>query len=111
MILTFTETVQVNDSLYVTEITIQAEYNITNDTFLTYTLIDIAPYESDSMDKDGPIFTKRLGSSDLNALKYCSELSISVNDTYLTITNLTVVDMNDIPVVKEEIGIQCCIHS
>ena len=111
LILTFTETVQVNDSLDVTQITLLAANSITNDTLLSYTLTDLPPYESDTMDEDGPIVTIRLGFTDLNALKYRSELATSENNTFLSITNLTVVDMNDNYVVEEELGIQCRIHT
>ncbi|XP_065887295.1 uncharacterized protein [Dysidea avara] len=111
LILTFSETVQVIDTIDVTQITLIADENITNDTLLTYTLTDATPYESSTMDEDSPIVTIMLGFTDLNALKYRSELAISRNDTYVIITNMTVYDMRNNSVVEVEQGLQCRIHT
>ena len=113
LILTFSETVKVIDSLDVTQITIQSMGKAVSSNLTQYTLKDLIPFESSSMDEDGPVVAIRLGFIDLNALKYRTELATSRNDTFISITNLTVVDMQDFEV--EEIfdydGLRVRIHT
>ena len=109
LILTFTETVKVIDSLDVTQITLQSTADSLGTNLTEYTLTD----SSTSMDEDGPVVTIRIGFEDLNQIKYRTELATSVNDTFLSITNLTIVDMRDLVVVEisEESGLQGRIHT
>ena len=93
LILTFTETVQIIDSLDVTQITLQNMLSIENDSLSQYSLTDSPPFPSTSMDNDSRVVTIRLGFTDLNAIKYRSSLATNVNSTFLSLTNLTVVDL------------------
>ena len=108
LILTFTETVKVVDSLNVTEITLQSMNNSLGTNLTEYTFTDV----STSMDEDGPVVTIRIGFEDLNQIKYRTELATSVNNTFLSITEFTIVDMTDLEVVEisEESGLQARLH-
>ena len=99
LILTFSETVKVIDSLDVTQITLQADSELSEAAGVVYTLTDIEPFESSSIDEDGPVVTLMIGFTDLNAIKYLTELATSRNDTFISITNTTIVDMEDLQVV------------
>ena len=103
LILTFTETVKIIDSLDVTQITLQnAEMRDENDTLSHYTLTSNPPFPSTSMDSDGRVVFIRLGFTDLNAIKYRSTLATDNTTTFISFTNQTVVDLNDGEVVPEE---------
>ena len=108
LILTFSESVKVIDSLDVTQITLVTQSGDTN-----YTLTDVPPFESSSYDSDGPVVTIRIGFTDLNEIKYLTSLATSRNTTYLSITNLTITDLKDFPVVPigEEESQQVRIHT
>ena len=103
LILTFTETVKILDSLSVTQATLQNSLERDeNDTLSFYTLTSDSPYPSSSMDNDSRVVFIRLGFTDLNAIKYRSSLARDNSTSYISITNLTVVDLSDNPVVPEE---------
>ena len=103
LILTFTETVKIRDSLDVTQITLQnAIVRDWNDTLSYYTLSSDLPFPSTSMDNDSRVVFIRLGFTDLNALKYRSALATDNTTTFIFITNQTVVDLTDNAVVPEE---------
>ena len=98
LVLTFSETVRIVDSLDVTQITLQATLGRPNDPLLSYTLTHSGPFPSSSMDADSRVVPIMLGFTDLNAIKYRSELATSRNDTYVSITDLTVLDLPGNPV-------------
>ena len=103
LILTFTETVKILDSLDVTQITLQnALERDENDTLSFYTLMSDSPYPSSSTDNDSRVVFIRLGFTDLNAIKYRSTLALDNSTSYISITNLTVVDLSDNAAVPEE---------
>ena len=103
LILTFTETIKILDSLDVTQITLQNEImRDDNDTLSYYTLTSDLPYPSTTMDEDSRVVFIRLGFTDLNAIKYRSILATDNTSLFLSITNQTVVDLNDREVVSEE---------
>ena len=108
LILTFSESVKVVDSLDVMQITLLTQTDETN-----YTLTDFSPFESSSLDSDGPVVTIRLGFTDLNEIKYLTSLATTRNTTFLSITNLTVRDLRDFPVVpiSEDDPLQVRIHT
>ena len=103
LILTFTETVKIIDSLNVTQITLQntPEQN-ENDTQSFYSLTNDLSHPSSSMDMDSRVVFIRIGFTDLNAIKYRSGLALDNSTTFISITNLTVVDLSDNAVVAEE---------
>ena len=63
------------------------------------------------MDNDSRVVTIRLGFTDLNAIKYHSSLATNVNSTFLSLTNLTVVDVrgNMVEGVETDSAQQACI--
>ena len=99
LILTFSETVKIVDSLNVAEITLQSMDQALYSTLSEYTLTRSEPFDSSSMDDDSRVATVMLGFRDLNAIKYRYELATSRNDTYISITEAAVLDLNNNPVV------------
>ena len=103
LILTFTETVKILDSLDITQITLQnAMTRNENNTLSYYALSADLPFPSTSMDNDSRVVFIRLGFTDLNTIKYHSSLAVDNTTTYISITNQTVVDLSDNVVVPEE---------
>ena len=98
LILTFSETVKVADSLDVTQITLYSQQEALNTALSEYTLTDNQPFASHSTDEDGHVVTILLSFTDSNAIKYRSDLATLKNNTFISITNLTVVDMEDLEV-------------
>ena len=49
--------------------------------------------------EDGTVITLNLSTSDLNNLKACPTLAISINTTFIAMTNMGIKDMNENPVV------------
>ncbi len=88
LILTFSETVKIVDSLDVTQITLQSEALYTNLTS-SYTLTA----NSTSMDEDNRVVMIMIGFIDLNEIKYRTELATNVNSTFLSLTEYTIVDL------------------
>ena len=99
LILTFSETVKIVDTLNVAEITLQSMELATGDPLSEYTLTNLGPFRSSSIDEDSRVVTVMLGFTDLNAIKYRYELATSRNDTYISITAAAVTDLNNNPVV------------
>ena len=123
--MTFSETVKVNDTLDLTQIRIQSTragmsnpltyqrldgvFRIEqNSTSLLYnrteyiqypfsqgSLSGFDPLRSFSISEDGTVVSVHLGFIDLNAVKYKSILAARMNETYLAMTNLTILDLND----------------
>ncbi|KAI6655112.1 hypothetical protein LOD99_2401 [Oopsacas minuta] len=123
--MTFSETVKVNDSLDLTQIRIQStkagmsnpltyqkldglfhiEQNSTSllrnrSEFIQYpfpqgSLSSFDPLKSYSVSEDGTVVSVQLGFIDLNAVKYKSILASRMTETYLAITNLTILDLNN----------------
>ena len=83
------------------------------DNLTQYTLTDLEPFHSSSTDKDNRIVFIMLGFTDLNAIKYRSNLATSRDNTYISITDFTVVDLNNNPVVATPVysGLQARIHT
>ena len=128
--MTFSETVKVNDTLDLTQIRIQStragmgnpltyqrldgvfriEQNSTslqlNHTeyihypFPQESLSGFGPLQSYSVSEDGTVVSVYLGFIDLNAVKYKSILATQRNGTYLAMTNLTILDLNDNNVIS-----------
>ena len=106
LIISFSETVKIVDTLDVTQITLQSNttaamaLEVSNSSlYLTeYTLSDVPPFHSMSLESDRRVVTIQIGFTDLNAIKYRTELATSMNNTFLSITNSTVVDLSDNPV-------------
>jgi hypothetical protein len=99
LIITFSETVKIRDTLNVTEITLLSMQGVSNDSLLNYTFTADPPYETSSMDDDSRVVMIRIGFTDLNAIKYRSSLATHGNNTHLSLTNATVLDLNDNAVV------------
>lgn len=99
LILTFSETVKIVDSLNVNEITLQSTDQGLDTVFSEYTLTSYSPFKSSSIDDDSRVVTIMLGFRDLNAIKYRYELATSRNDTYISITEVAVMDLNNNHVV------------
>ena len=123
--MTFSETVKVNDTLDLTQIRIQStragtsnpltyqnldgifriEQNSTNlqlnrTEYIQYpfpqgSLSGFNPLRSYSLSEDGTVVSVYLGFIDLNAVKYKSILATRMNETYLAMTNFTILDLND----------------
>ena len=93
LILTFTETVRITDSLNVGEIVIQSTLNPPSDSLLMYTLTNAGPFRSNSIDPDARVVTIMLGFHDLNAVKYRSQLATSENDSYVYISDRAILDL------------------
>ena len=105
LILTFSETVQIVDSLDVSELTIQSEASRgLNDSLLMSTLRNAHPFPSTSTDPDSRVVTIMLGFTDLNALKYRQELATSENDTFVSIGDEAVLDLAGNPVESDEVA-------
>ena len=103
LILTFTETVKIINSLNVTQITLQnLEMINENNSLSSYTLTSDLPFPSTSVDGDSRVVFIRLGFTDLNAIKYRSTLATQNRTSFLSITNKTVVDLNNNAVEPEE---------
>ena len=99
LILTFSETVKIVDTLSVNEITLQSTEEVLNSDLSEYTLSSIQPFASSSIDDDSRVVTVMLGFRDLNAIKYRYELATSRNDTYISITKAAVDDLNNNQVI------------
>ena len=112
LILTFSETVKVIDSLDIAQIALQSTEMALNDNLNQYTLTTELPFQSSSMDEDSRVVMIRLGFRDLNAIKYRTQLATSVNDTYVSITSEGVVDQRNNPVISvpPTLGLQARIH-
>ena len=106
LILTFSETVQILDSLDVSQITFQSTLDFPNDTMMMYTLTNSGDLRSSSMDADSRVVTIMLGFTDLNAIKYRSSLATSENDTYVSITDSLVLDQAGNPVESTVIPVR-----
>ena len=92
--MTFNETVDVS-SLDVSEIIIQNEINLSEDTTY-YAFHPELNTSSDSLDR--PIITINIGDDDLNEIKRLSDLAISQDTTFLNLTSLTIADTAGNPV-------------
>lgn len=102
LILTFTETVMITDSLDVTQITLHNAEGIDENSSLSYyTLTSDFPFPSTSIDDDSRVVFIRLGFTDLNAIKYRSTLATQNSTSYLSLTNQTVADLNSNTVESE----------
>ena len=99
LILTFSETVKIIDTLNVAVIMLQSMEQALGSILSEYTLTKSEPFESSSKDDDSRVVPIMLGFRDLNAIKYRYELATSRNDTYISITDAAVSDLNDNPVV------------
>ena len=99
LILTFSETVKIVDTLNVAEITLQSMEQALYGDLSEYTLTRSVPFESSSMDDDSRVVPIMLGFRDLNAIKYRYELATTRNDTYISITEAAVLDLRNNPVV------------
>ena len=99
--LTFDETVEA-DSLNVTEITLQ-DQPLPVDLNSTYTLTG-----GDQSTEDSTVLVVNLTFFDLNEIKKLRELASDPNgtNTFIAVTNLTVVDMNDNDVVEITEGLR-----
>ena len=127
--MTFSETVKINDSLDLTQIRLQStragmsnpltyqrldglfhiEQNSTSLLFNRSELVQYQfqqgslsgfdPLKSYSQSEDGTVVSVHLGFIDLNAIKYKSLLASQKNESYLALTNLTILDLNDNNVV------------
>ena len=127
--MTFSETVKINDSLDLTQIRLQStragmsnpltyqrldglfhiEQNSTSLLFNRSELVQYQfqqgslsgfdPLKSYSLSEDGTVVSVHLGFIDLNAIKYKSLLASQQNESYLAITNITILDLNDNNVV------------
>ena len=102
LILTFTETVQIIDSLNVTQITLQNADVVKNNSLSYYTITSDLPFPSTSMDNDSRVVFIRLGFTDLNAIKYRSALATENSTTFVSISSLTVADLSSNMVEPEE---------
>ena len=108
LILTFSETVKIVDTLNVAVITLQSMEQAVGSILSEYTLTDSEPFESSSKDDDSRVVPIMLGFRDLNAIKYRNELATSRNDTFISVTDAAVSDLNDNPVVavRQSEGLQ-----
>ena len=127
--MTFSETVKINDSLDLTQIRFQStragmsnpltyqrldglfhiEQNSTSLLFNRSELVQYQfqqgslsgfdPLKSYSQSEDGTVVSVHLGFIDLNAIKYKSLLASQINESYLALTNMTILDLNDNSVV------------
>ena len=95
LILTFSETVKIVDTLNVAVITLQSMEQALASILSEYTLTRSEPFESSSMDDDNRVVPIMLGFRDLNAIKYRHELATNRNDTYISITDTAVSDLNN----------------
>ncbi|KAL5488650.1 hypothetical protein EMCRGX_G017626 [Ephydatia muelleri] len=110
LILTFSETVKVADSLSVVEMTLQSEKQALNNSLFVYTLTNV----SSPVDLDSRVVIVVLGFADLNQIKYRSpQFTTSVNNTFISITDLTVVDQrgNDVIEIPENAGLRVRIYT
>ena len=89
--LTFTETINAS-SLNVNEITIQASQDGNN----TSWRLNEGPLPSGSVteSRDAAIIEIKLGTTDLNAIKWLTDLAIDEDNTFLSMTSLSFRDMN-----------------
>ena len=86
--LTFTESVNVS-SLYVSQISIQnAVSAVARDT------VYLTPGGSFSTSRNWPHLTIEIGDTDLNRIKFLSQLATTANNTYLRNTQFTIQDIN-----------------
>ena len=99
LILTFSETVKIIDTLYVDVVTLQSMEQALGSALSEYTLTKAEPFGSSSVDDDNRVVPVMLGFRDLNAIKYRYELATSRNDTFISITEAAVSDLNNNPVV------------
>ena len=99
LVLTFSETVKIVDTLNVAAITLQSMEQALGGILSEYTLTRSQPFESSSKDDDSRVVPIMLGFRDLNAVKYRYELATFRNDTFISITDATVSDLNDNRVV------------
>ena len=102
LILTFSETVKIRDSLNVTEITLLSFPDDLDNPLFEYSLTSSESplLGSSSIDDDSRVVFIMLSFVDLNAVKYRSLLATDNRTTFLSITNLTVVDLADNEVVE-----------
>ena len=102
LILTFSETVKIRDSLNVSEITLLSFPDDNDNPLFQYSLTssDSLLLGSSSIDDDSRVVFIMLSFVDLNAIKYRSHLATDNSTTFLSITNLTVVDLADNAVVE-----------
>ncbi len=111
LILTFSETVKIVDSLDVTQITLQSVPTALNSNLTIYTLTS----NSSSMDVDSRIVTIMIGFQDLNGIKYRTELATDANSTFISITENTIVDLangnNKVVAIANTQGLQARIHT
>ena len=89
LILTFSETVNVEGSLDVRHITVQSEENTAD--------ISVRLRDSISLSTNSPVITIMLSPSDLNNLKSQPLLATNANNTYLSILSLAIRDMANRP--------------
>ena len=102
LILTFSETVKIRDSLNVSEITLLYAPDDSENPLFEYSLTSSGSplLGSSSIDDDSRVIFIMLSFADLNAIKNRSLLATNSNNTFLSITNLTVVDLADNEVVE-----------
>ena len=91
--LTFTESVNVS-SLYVSQISIQnAVSSVARDT-INLTPGDSTNQGSFSTSPNWPYLTIEIGDTDLNLIKFLSQLATTRNNTYIRLTQFAIQDMN-----------------
>ena len=102
LILTFSETVKIRDSLNVSEITLLSFPDDDDNPLFQYSLTSSESplLGSSSVDDDSRAVFIMLSFVDLNSVKYRSRLAVDNSTTFLSITNLTVVDLADNEVVE-----------
>ncbi len=96
LIVTFSETVKIVDSLDVTQLTVQSASDALDSNLTSYTL---SANSTSSFDVDSRFVTILIGFEDLNEIKYRTELATNDNSTFLSLTENTIVDLADNRVV------------
>ena len=96
----FSETVNV-DSLNVSAITLQSTETFFLGVTESHTLNDFPrPFGSHSNSQNGPTVVIEIGETDLNAIKFLTQLAQDYSSTYLSVSAYAIRDMNDNRVVE-----------